>query len=67
MQDNIFGKNLRDNRKFYCLTQQQLADRLHLNRKVISNWELGKAEPGLDDLKALAKFFDMTVDELLNL
>ena len=36
-----FTQNLRRARKATGLTQQQLADRLHVTRQSVSSWELG--------------------------
>jgi len=36
-----FTQNLRRARKAAGLTQQQLADRLHVTRQSVSSWELG--------------------------
>ena len=45
-----FTQNLRRARKAAGLTQQQLADRLHVTRQSVSSWELGRTEPDLQTL-----------------
>lgn len=47
--------------------QVALADALKVGKSVISLWELGKCEPKLSSLVAMAKFFDVTIDYLAGL
>ena len=47
------------------LTQAQLAEKLELSVKQIRNYEQGLREPNLTTLKAMGKFFQCTIDELL--
>lgn len=55
-------KELRKSRK---ITQEKLAEKLGLARSTITMYETGGSEPDLETLKALADFFDVTVDYLL--
>lgn len=59
------SKNLRRLRKEKSLTQEQVADALHLTRQAISNWENDKTQPDLSSLEALAEFFGVEIEELL--
>lgn len=47
------------------MTQQDLADALHVTQPAVLHWEKGRAAPNLDNLKAMAKIFGCTVDDLL--
>lgn len=47
------------------MTQQALADALHVTQPAVLHWEKGRAAPSLDNLKEMAKLFRCTVDELL--
>lgn len=47
------------------LTQEQLATKLDLSVKQIRNYEQGLREPKIATLKAMAAFFECTIDELL--
>lgn len=47
------------------LTQEQLAGRLGLSVKQVRTYEQGLREPNLATLKAMATFFQCTIDELL--
>lgn len=60
-----FSQNLRRARKAAGLTQQQLADRLHVTRQSVSSWELGRTEPDLQTLTELAEVFGTGAGDLL--
>ncbi len=61
-----FNQKLQELRKQKGLTQEELAEKLYVSRAAISKWELGRGYPGIDLLKAIARFFSVTVDELLS-
>ena len=48
------------------LSQEQLAELVGVSRQAVSKWELGDAAPEVDKLRALAREFGVTVDELLS-
>jgi transcriptional regulator with XRE-family HTH domain len=52
-------------RKALGLTQQQLAEKLHLTNKAISKWETGEGLPDISVLKDLAAVLQISTDELL--
>ena len=39
------GKNIRDLRQRCQLTQEELAQKLHVTRQTVSNYEMGKSRP----------------------
>ena len=61
-----FHKKLQDLRKQKGLTQEELAESLYVSRTAISKWESGRGYPNIDSLKAISKFFSVTIDELLS-
>lgn len=61
-----FNEKLQTLRKQKGLTQEELAEELYVSRTAISKWESGRGYPSIDSLKGIAKFFDITVDELLS-
>ena len=61
-----FHEKLQELRKQKGLTQEELAERLYVSRTAISKWESGRGYPNIDSLKAIAKFFCVTIDELLS-
>ncbi len=61
-----FNEKLQELRKQKGLTQEELAEILYVSRTAISKWESGRGYPNIDSLKAIAKFFSLTIDELLS-
>ena len=61
-----FNEKLQELRKQRGLTQEELAARLYVSRTAISKWESGRGYPNIESLKAIAKFFSVTLDELLS-
>lgn len=61
MNDSIASK-LKILRKGRKLTQEQLAERLGVNRATISNYEIGRRLPNLNDLKRFAEFYGVGLD-----
>lgn len=61
-----FHEKLQELRKRRGLTQEELAASLYVSRTAVSKWESGRGYPNIDSLKATAKFFGVTVDELLS-
>ena len=60
-----FGAFVAENRKRQGLTQQQLAQRLHITDKAVSKWERGLSYPDVTLLQPLAAVFRLSVDDLL--
>lgn len=58
----MFSKKIVQLREAKGLTQLQLAKLLGKSVTTISNWECGKAVPNLDQIAALAEFFDVSAD-----
>jgi transcriptional regulator with XRE-family HTH domain len=61
-----FNEKLQELRKQKGLTQEELAASLYVSRTAISKWESGRGYPNIESLKAVAKFFSLTIDELLS-
>ena len=62
---NDVGKNIRRYREQKGLTQDALAERLHVTRQAVSNWENGKNQPDLEMLAAAAKALDLELTDLI--
>ncbi|WP_245595997.1 helix-turn-helix domain-containing protein [Paenibacillus taiwanensis] len=61
----LFGRRLAELRGMKGITQQELADRLHLSRAQVSNYEQGSREPDFATLVLFADFFEVSVDDML--
>ena len=61
-----FNQKLQELRKQKGFTQEELAEALFVSRTAISKWESGRGYPNIDSLKAIAKLFSVTIDDLLS-
>ena len=61
-----FHEKLQELRKQNGMTQEALAEALFVSRTAISKWESGRGYPNIDSLKAISKYFSVTIDELLS-
>lgn len=59
-------EKLQELRKQKGITQEELAKALYVSRTAISKWESGRGYPSIDSLKAIAKFFSVSIDDLLS-
>mgnify|MGYP001169637501 CR=1 FL=1 len=65
MRVNI-GPVLVVQRKERGITQQQLADFIGVSKAAVSKWETGQTYPDITLLPALAAYFDLRIDDLLD-
>lgn len=61
---NIFSQRLKELRLKKGLTQQEIADLVHVNRVTYTNWEKGKREPSFENLFKLADLLEVSLDWL---
>ena len=61
-----FGEKLQALRRGREMTQEELAHALYVSRTAISKWESGRGYPNIDSLKAISKYFAVSIDELLS-
>ena len=61
-----FHEKLQALRKQRGLTQEELAAELFVSRTAISKWESGRGYPSIDSLKAISRFFGVSIDGLLS-
>ena len=52
-------------RKKRGLSQEELAEQLGVSRQAVSKWERSEASPDTDNLIALAKIYNLSLDELI--
>lgn len=65
MDQEKFGKFIKDIRKKHNLTQKQLADKYNVTYKAVSKWENGLNMPDTSLMKQMSKDFEISIDELL--
>ena len=61
----MVGRNLKRLRQRSGLTQDDLAERLHVTRQAVSAWETGKNQPDVETLTAMADALRADVRELI--
>lgn len=60
----MINKNIRKFRKENHWTQKELADKLHVGKTTVSNYETGYSEPDIETQLILADLFGVTLDDL---
>ena len=60
------GENIKRLRGEKGVTQEQLAEILHVSAVAVSKWERGETMPDISLLPQLAFYFQTTIDELMN-
>lgn len=58
------GENIRKLRIERAITQEQLAERLHITSQAVSKWENQTTQPDIGLLAEIAAYFGVTIDEL---
>ena len=60
------GAKIKAFRKEKRITQEELAEYLHISSQAVSKWETGASSPDVDMLPKLAIYFGTTLDNLLD-
>jgi|SRR5690554_4828199 len=61
------GKNIKRIREDRGLTQQSIADLIAMHRSNYSRVETGDRDLSIEAISKIAKFFNLTIDQLVNL
>ena len=64
---NTFAANVKNLRKEIGITQTELAEKIFVNKSMISAYEKGKRMPSLDVLIQLSAIFNVSIDYLLGI
>ena len=60
-----FKARLKELRLEKNVAQAEIAKLLNMSKMAISHWEKGNSEPSIEQLKILARYFDVSVDYLI--
>ena len=66
MDNQKFGRFIRDLRKKANMTQKELGEKLNVTDKAVSKWERGLGFPDITIINLLAETFGITASEVLN-
>ena len=61
-----FGEKLKELRKSFGLSQEQLADMMNVSRQAITKWETDRGLPDVTNLQEISQLFGISIDDLLN-
>lgn len=61
-----FCEKLKELRTKKNYSQENLAELLNVSRQAVTKWENGNGMPDIDNLKAIAQLFGVTVDSLIH-
>lgn len=61
----MIGDRIKSFRVAHGMTQAELANKVGVKPTVVSSWEIGRTEPNLGQTGALARVFDVSIDELV--
>ena len=61
-----FSEKLIELRKTKGLSQEELGNIINVSRQAISKWESEQANPEIDKVKEISKYFNVSIDYLLN-
>ena len=62
----MLNEKIKALRKANNMTQEELADRICVSRQAITKWETGLGTPDISNIEALARLFDVSIDQLLS-
>lgn len=60
-----FGGQVKKIRQQHALTQEQLAQQLHVSRQTVSSWENNRNLPDLAMVVTIAQLFQISLDQLI--
>ena len=61
----MLGENLLNLRKINGFSQEDVAEKIGVSRQAVAKWENGTTSPDIANCVALARLYNVTVDELL--
>ena len=62
----MINMNLKNLRNHHGYTQEEIAEHLQVSRQAVAKWEKGESMPDIENCMALAKLYNVTLDNLVN-
>ena len=66
MQKNNISKNLTTLRQLHKYSQEDVATQIGVSRQAVAKWEAGESVPDILNCDALAKLYDVELDDLIH-
>ena len=63
---SMINMNLKHLRKNHNFTQEDIAEKINVSRQAVAKWEKGETVPDISSCIALAKLYNVTLDNLVN-
>lgn len=62
----MLSENLLMLRKLHKMSQEEVADQIGVSRQALGKWEAGETTPDIHNCIALARLYDVSIDDLVN-
>lgn len=59
-----FGRFIADRRRQLYMTQEELAEKLHVSKSAVAKWETNGGIPDRDNLKRLSEVINISLDDI---
>ncbi len=66
MDNMAIGEFLLELRKYFKLTQEDLAIKLSVSRQAVSRWETGQSLPDIETFMQLSKLYSISINEIID-
>lgn len=60
-----FSEKIQYQRKQQNISQEQLAEQMHVTRQAVSKWEMGESLPDVENIVRLSEIFGVSLDYLM--
>ena len=64
IDNDKIGSYIKELRTKHNLTQEELADTIHVSRQAVSNWETGKDAPSIDNVNSICILFNASMADI---
>ena len=65
IQKNNIARNLSELRRMNKFSQEEVAEKIGVTRQAVAKWENGETVPDIANCEALARLYDVTLDDLV--
>ena len=66
-QSNLISLNLSALRQYHKYSQEEVAEKIGVSRQAVAKWESGETVPDILNCDALAKLYNVSIDDHISL